>query len=290
MILVMASTGMFGRPVVEGLAKRGMPVRATGRSEAALTSLNARGAERVVADMDDPSTLAKLMSGVDKVLINAPMDDRKEQRECNVIEAMIRSGSEATIVLLTGGVQHDDALGQAGKATERFMRSSGLPWTIVGPQTVMETNFKPFRELIQSESMLISCVGSANVGFVALDDVTDAFVSVLSSSTDDHVGCEYVITGPEAVSFNDVACAASDALNRCITYQDMPRDAFRALMISEAGYSEAVVDIEVMCHLDAFRAGKAARVTSDFKKLTGKDSKSICQWWIENSAFFLGAP
>ena len=154
MILVMASTGMFGRPVVESLAKRGLSVRATGRSEKALATLNAPGAELVPADMDDPSTLLKLMNGVDKVLVNAPMDDRKEVREKNVIEAMIRTGNQAKIVLLTGGVEHDDALGEAGLATEKLMRSSGLPWTVVGPQTVMESNFKPFRELIQSESML----------------------------------------------------------------------------------------------------------------------------------------
>ena len=77
----MASTGMFGRPVVEGLAKRGLPVRATGRSEKGLATLDAPGAELIPADMDDPSSLLKLMNGVDKVLVNAPMDDQKEVRE-----------------------------------------------------------------------------------------------------------------------------------------------------------------------------------------------------------------
>ena len=287
MILVMASTGMFGRPVVERLAKRGLPVRATGRSEKTLATLDAPGAELVPADMDDPSMLLKLMTGVDKVLVNAPMDDRKEVRERNVIEAMIRSGCEAKIVLLTGGVEHDDALGEAGLATEKLMRSCGLPWTVVGPQTVMESNFKPFRELIQSESMLMSCVGQAKVGFVALQDVTDAFVAVLESPNKDHIGCEYVVTGPSAVTFEDVAAAATEALGRQITYQDIPRDVFRNLMVTEAGFTEADVDIEVMCHLDAFRAGKAARTTNDFKNLTGKEPQSIRQWWKKNTDYFL---
>lgn len=289
MILVMASTGMFGRPVVEGLAKRGLPVRATGRSEKTLATLDAPGAELIPADMDDPSTLDKLMNGVDKVLVNAPMDDQKEVREKNIIEAMIRSGNGPKIVLLTGGVEHDDALGETGLATERLMRSAGLPWTIVGPQTVMESNFKPFRELIQSDNMLMSCVGKAKVGFVALENVTDAFITVLESSKESHVGCEYVITGPEAVSFEEVATAATEALDRRITYQDMPRDEFRNLMITEAGFTESYVDIEVMCHLDAFRAGKATRITDDFTRLTGKKSKSVKKWWIENSDFFLSA-
>ncbi len=289
MILVMSSTGMFGRPVVEGLAKRGLSVRATGRSEKALAALDAPGAELISADMDDPSTLPQLMKGVDKVLVNAPMDDKKEVRLRNVIEAMIQSGHGAKIVLLTGGVEHDDELGTAGLATERLMRSSGLPWTVVGPQTVMETNFKPFRELIQAESMLMSCVGSAKVGFVALEDVTNAFINVLDSPKEAHVGCEYMITGPEAVTFEDVATAATEALDRRIIYQDMPRDEFRNLMLTEAGFTEADVDIEVMCHLDAFRAGKAARITDDFTSLTGKKPKSVREWWIANADFFMSA-
>ena len=286
MILVMASTGMFGRPVVEGLAKRGLPVRATGRSEKALSTLDAPGAELILADMDDPSTLLQLMRGVDKVLVNAPMDDKKEARVSNVIKAMIQSGHGAKIVLLTGGVEHDDALGRAGLATERLMRSSGLPWTVVGPQTVMETNFKPFRELIQSDNMLLSCVGSAKIGFVALEDVTNAFINVLASPKEAHCGNEYVITGPEAVSFEDVATAATEALDRRITYQDMPRDEFRKLMLAEAGFTEENVEIEVMCHLDAFRAGKAARITNDFTNLTGKKPKSVREWWIANADYF----
>ena len=286
MILVMASTGMFGRPVVEGLAKRGVSVRATGRSEKALATLDAPGAEFVRADMDDPLSLVELMKGVDKVLVNAPMDHLKEIRERNVIEAMISSGNGAQIVLLTGGVEHDDALGQAGLATEKAMRASGLPWTVIGPQTVMESNFKPFRELIQVENMLISCVGDAKVGFVALSDVTDSFITVLTSSVEAHVGREYLITGPKAVTFTEVAAAASEALDRSIVYQDMPRDEFRRLMLTEAGFTESNVDIEVMCHLDAFRAGQAARVTHDFVSLTGKKPTTLSQWWIQNASFF----
>lgn len=126
MILVMVSTGMLGRPIVEGLARRGLPVRATGRSKITLATLEASGAELIPADMDDPSFLNKLMDGVDKLLVNAPMDDQKEVREKNMIEAMIRSGNGPKFVLLTGGVEHDDALGEAGLATERLMRCLSL--------------------------------------------------------------------------------------------------------------------------------------------------------------------
>ena len=156
MLLVMAATGMFGRQVVQTLAQQGVPVRATGRSLASLEPLRVPGVELMAADMDDPASLQPLMQGVDRVLVNAPMDGRKQQRECHVIEAMVRAGAQAQAVLLTGGVEHNDALGDAGRAVEQAMRDSQLPWTTVGPQTVMESNFYPFRDLIVSDSLLLS--------------------------------------------------------------------------------------------------------------------------------------
>ena len=89
------------------------------------------------------------------------------------------------------------------------------------------------------------------------------------------------------MTFDDVAAAATAALGRQITYQDIPRDVFRNLMVTEAGFTEADVDIEVMCHLDAFRAGKAARITDDFVNLTGKEPTSVRQWWVDHADYFL---
>ena len=83
-------------------------MRATGRSLASLSSLQGPGVELVPADMDDPKDLERLMDGVDRVLVNAPMDDHKESRERNIIQAMINTGKRPQIVLLTGGVDHDD--------------------------------------------------------------------------------------------------------------------------------------------------------------------------------------
>lgn len=287
MILVMAATGMFGRQVVQALAQQGVPVRATGRSLASLEPLRAPGVELVAADMDDPASLQPLMQGVDRVLVNAPMDGRKQQRECHVIEAMVRAGAQAQAVLLTGGVEHNDALGDAGRAVEQAMRDSQLPWTTVGPQTVMESNFYPFRDLIVSDSLLLSCVGEARVGFVALEDVSAAFAAVLTAPVEQHHGRDYVITGPQAVSFTAVAAAASAALGRPIRYQDVPRDAFVDLLVNDAGYDPATLEIEVMCHLDAFHAGQASRITSDFRQLTGRNPTSVAQWWQANAAYFL---
>ncbi|MFZ4805369.1 MAG: NAD(P)H-binding protein [Synechococcus lacustris] len=287
MILVTAASGMFGSAVVRALSTAGLPVRASSRNIASLQGLAAPGVELVAADMDDPASLGPLLAGVDRVLVNAPMDSAKESRERNVIEAMQRAGNNAQIVLLTGGVQHDDALGDAGRAIEAVMRNSGLPWTIVGPQSVMESNFLPWRTAVQQENAIIACCGDAKIGFVALQDVADAFVAVLTQPIEQNQGREYIITGPEAVSWSDAASAASRALGRPIALDDMDRADFRAMMINWGAFTDDTVDIGIMCHQDAFREGKAARISQDFTTLTGRPATTIEQWWQQYAEHFL---
>ena len=287
MILVTAASGMFGSAVVRGLSAAGMSVRATARDLGSLQSLAGPGVELVAADMDDPAALDPLMEGIGRVLVNAPMDKEKEKRERAVIDAMVRAGNDAQIVLLTGGVQHDDALGDAGRAIEAAMRDSGLPWAIVGPQTVMESNFYPWRPAIQNANAIIACCGDAKIGFVALQDVADAFVAVLTQSVEQNEGREYIITGPEAVTWSDAAESATRALGRPIAFDDMSRDDFRAMMISWGAFTDDTVDIGIMFHQDAFREGKAARVTDDFTTLTGRPGTTVDQWWQQNAEHFL---
>lgn len=287
MILVMAASGMFGSAVVRGLVKAGAPVRATSSRLDSLQMLSGPGVELVAADMDDPASLDTLMDGVTRIFVNAPMDDKKEAREKNVIAAAVRSGQRPHLVLLTGGVQHDDALGDAGRAIEQAMRDSGLPWTIVGPQTVMESNFYPWKESIQRQNAIVACCGDAPIGFVALADVAGAFVTVLTSTGVDHVGKTYIITGPDTATWDDVAAGASRALGRTIAYVDMPRAEYRSMMIQWGAFTEQNVDIGIMMHQDAFRAGKAALVNDDYQMLTGKPAMSVAAWWEQHADFFL---
>ena len=102
MILVTAASGMFGSAVVRQLAAAGIPVRATSRDLDGLQTLAAPGVELVAADMDDPASLDPLMVGVDRVLVNAPMDTSKEAG-FTTDEILIRALERFTIGLMATG-------------------------------------------------------------------------------------------------------------------------------------------------------------------------------------------
>lgn len=94
---------------------------------------------------------------------------------------------------------------------------------------------------------------------VAADDVARAAAAVLT--TDRHGGRNYELTGPEALTYAEIAERLSRALGRPVAYTDLPEADYRQMMIDQAGIPEDQVDMAVMYHFHAFREGWADLVT-----------------------------
>lgn len=74
-------------------------------------------------------------------------------------------------------------------------------------------------------------------------------------------GANYPLTGPAALTMDEMALALSESLDRAITYQDMPEDNFRRLLVEQGGVPEDPVDVQVMLHFAAWKRGDADLVT-----------------------------
>jgi NAD(P)H dehydrogenase (quinone) len=82
-VAITGATGNIGRALAERLLKRGVSVRAIGRTADRLRPLLARGAEAHVGDLRDPDFLARAFRGAGAVF------------------AMIRNGSTWPIIMGT---------------------------------------------------------------------------------------------------------------------------------------------------------------------------------------------
>jgi uncharacterized protein YbjT (DUF2867 family) len=272
MILVTGASGMFGGRTADLLVAANQPVRALTRSADKAAALRSRGMEAVIGDMEDPASLAAAMRGVSRVFLVSPMQAGLTVRECNVIDAA-RAARVAHVVKLHGAVEHHDELGGWHAAVIDHLKASGLVWTLVSPNSVMESNFLPWADSIRQTNTIFGCAGDGRVGFVAADDAARAAAQVLS--TDGHAGRNYEITGPESLSFFDAAEHFSRLLGRTITYQDVPERAFADMLMNETGRDPATLEIEVLCHYRAFRGGGGDRVTDTYQRLTGQTPTSF---------------
>ena len=275
MILVTGASGMFGGRVLKELISRQAPVRALTHSPEKAQPLQLLGAEPVIGNLDEPASVQLALRGIERVFLVSPMDSRIGEREVNLIHAASKSGVQQ-IVKLYGAVRHrTDQLDQLHQASIAALRSSGIAFTLISPNTVMESNLFAQAETVKNMNTMFAAAGEGRIGFVAAADCARAAAVVLTQDLTLHCGQNYEITGPEALTYGDVAQRMSHVLGRTITYQDLTPEAFGELLINEAGFQRDTIEIDVLCHFRAFRRGDADLVTDTFERLTGEAPTSI---------------
>jgi uncharacterized protein YbjT (DUF2867 family) len=167
--------------------------------------------------------------------------------------------------------------------TEKYLEDSGLPFTHLRPPFFMQ-NLLRFAPTIRASGAF---VGSLNQGKVAMIDVEDiAAVAAMALTTSAHVGKAYVLTGPEALSYPDVADRLSRSLGRTVTYKDVPLAVMRERLLA-SGMPEWHVNVQVDFSA-ALSAGQASTVTDVVEAVTANPPRTFDQFIREHIGLFTG--
>ncbi|MDG2292123.1 MAG: SDR family NAD(P)-dependent oxidoreductase [Phycisphaerales bacterium] len=276
-VLVTGATGMFGARVTALLAESGVDVLAMTRSRERAEEMTCGSVTGVVADLDDPSSLSAVMEQADRLFLVSPMHAELGRREVAAIESAQVHGIDQ-VVKLYGSVRHEgDQLDVQHQLSIEALRNSGLQWSLVSPQTVMETNLLGQIEGIRYERSMFGSAGDGRIGMVALDDCAQVAAHVLRADPSAWSERNLEITGPEALTYTEIAGELSKAFECPISYIDMSEDAFAAMLI-EYGVPAEELELQVLCHFRQMRAGKASLVTDTFELVIGRPATSIFEW------------
>jgi uncharacterized protein YbjT (DUF2867 family) len=142
-VLVAGATGSIGRRVVAAAQRHGLRVTALVRDPASAERL-LPGVELVRGDLEDPGSLADAVAGIDAVVFTHGGNGSPDQARridyggvANVLHAL--DGRTPRIALMTSiGVSRRER-GSVGelldwkRRSERLVRASGAPYTIVRP-------------------------------------------------------------------------------------------------------------------------------------------------------------
>lgn len=279
-ILITTGNGMFGRALASELLKEDIPVRIMVRDRNRCTIAHPN-AEIVTGDMDKPETLNRVMDGISSVFLSAPMDKNIASREENSINAAKDNGVQQ-IVKIFGAVKHEgDQLVEEHSRALQHLKNSGIPWTLISPNSVMETSLLSMNASIRYMHAIYGCSGNGKVGLVALQDVTRASAAVLTSPG--HSGQNYELTGPESLDMAAVAERFTSVLGQEIRYIDLDEDRLsKMIMKFDKTMTAERLEIELLCHLRAWRKGQADMVTGTFRNLTGSEPTSL-ETFIRNN-------
>ena len=282
-VLVTGATGNTGPGLVSALCAAGVDVRVLVRDEAKARPLQAMGAEVVVGDLDRPETLEPAIAGVAKVYLLTWNGPTQAQQVHDFIRAAKRVGAPHIVRHSMWGSPRSRII-QQGEQAEAEIVSSGLPWTMLKPTFFMQ-NTMMAAQTIANDGVIYWDMKDGRLGMIDVRDIVDVAVSVLTG--DGHDGQRYILTGPAAVSFHEVAATFSAVLGKDIAYVAVPGEAALQSMIA-MGFPEWVSRGFVELS-EGFSEGFASQVTSNVATLTGHSARSFEQFAHDFAGVFQSA-
>lgn len=233
--LITGASGGFGRLATTLLLERVPPseVILVTRDPASLAALAARGVTVRFGDFDQPESLRAAFAGAERMLLISTLSvGRRATQHKAAISAAIASGVSHISYTSSGGADARNAalVIRDHVATELALKDSGMPFTVLRNSLYVEAALYQIAPRALALGKWISSSGEGRVPFAAKRDCATCAVESLLDPA--HEGKTYEVTGPDLLSYREVAAIASQVDGRPIEYVPVSDEAMAAMLIA----------------------------------------------------------
>ncbi|WP_030899711.1 NAD(P)H-binding protein [Streptomyces sp. NRRL F-5126] len=262
--LVIGATGTTGSRVAARLTAAGHRVKAASRG-AGGGPAHVGGPMAVRFDWYDPATHAAALDGVDRVHLTPPVGDfdpaavmlpfLRRARDAGVRRAVLLSSSAVP----SGG----PAVGAVHEALPGLFDE----WAVLRPSWFMQnfTGSHVHAHSIREQGTITTATGAGRVAFVDADDI--AAVAVQALTADLAPDTDLVLTGPQALSHDDVAAIMTEATGRRVVHRHVTHEQLRDRLAAEIprDFAAMLADME-----RSIAEGAEDRTTDTVQRVTGR--------------------
>ena len=289
MILITGATGNNGIEIVKLLSRRGIPCRALVRSAEKATMLSGlAGVEVAYGDFGQPETLAPALKGIDRALLISSADPRLPELQGNFVQAAKRAGVPYVVKFsgawsMTGADLRGWRFARWHAEAEKRLEDSGLAFTHLQPNQFMQVYLR-FQPTIAAQRKFFAACKDSKVSPVDIRDIAEVAVAVLTGSG--HEGKSYVLTGPEALTYYQVAERLSAAIGQTVSYVDVPLETAKKTMVDSGApgwYVEGQME-----QYQVRLMGYQSEVTSVVAEVAKKQPISFGQFARDYTSYFRG--
>ncbi|SDF44329.1 Uncharacterized conserved protein YbjT, contains NAD(P)-binding and DUF2867 domains [Lentzea fradiae] len=270
-VLLTGGTGQTGRVVTDVLSGRGVRVVVASRSvpKEELPS----GARHVPFDWADPGTYDEALRGVDSVyLLPPPLDVDPVGVVEKFLGAALAAGVRRAVLLNSCSFP----MTARGLHAVRLTVQQMPEWSVLLASGFMQ-NFlgaHPTAVAVRERHEIVTAAGDGRIGWVDAADVAAVAAELLVR--DGHDSREHVITGPQALSYDDIAATIAAEWGLPVRYRPVTATE-RAAQLTGAGFPRPFVDALVWS--DVLTANDAEdRVTREVPRITGRDATSFTEF------------
>lgn len=285
MILVTGATGNVGAAVVAELTAKREPVRAFVRDEKRARELLGAGVELARGDFEDSASIARALDGVDAVFLSSGDQPNKVAHETAVIEAARAAGIHRIVKASTIGAEAGSPLppfdwhGQI----EDNLRASGIPSVLLHSYFYM-TNLLASAEPVRQTGKLFAPLSGARIAMI--DPRDTGAVGAAALVTDRYDGRVLDLSGPEPVTYEQVADELSQVAGRAVEFVNIPDGAARQTFVQMGTPDWLLTHFDHLFPL--LRSGFVAQPTDTVRAVTGREPRSFATWARDHAAAFRG--
>jgi ergot alkaloid biosynthesis protein len=214
-ILVTGGTGTTGSRVAAKLRHAGHEAVVASRA----------GLSGVTFDWKDHATHAAVARDVGAAYLVAPSGEFDLLAAMvPFIDSLLKAGVGRIVLLSAASIERG---GPMMGAVHDYLAHNAPCWTVLRPSWFMQ-NFseRQHRETILSEDAIYSAAGDGRVGWIDAGDIAAVAAATLVDERRDNG--DIVITGPEALGYDELAATIGAALGRTILHRRLTEDQLAA--------------------------------------------------------------
>jgi uncharacterized protein YbjT (DUF2867 family) len=270
-ILVTGATGTIGKALTKALAVEKASFVAGVRNKEKAASILPSDVNLVSFDFEDTSTFESATEGVDKVfLLGPPMVMNLHSLLSPFIDFLKAKGITRVVYVSALGMEELRDLPFHTITVEKLKKEE-FDYTILKPSFFAQ-NFKNYEwDNIMQRGITYAPAGTGKVAFVDVADIAAVAAKVLTQEGHSHK--EYIITGPQTLSYAEAADLLSEVTGRKIVYPN-PSVKEYAGALKAGGAPDFIAPY--MSSVYSLIANNNVDVVSNVtEKLTGKSPSSL---------------
>ncbi len=282
-IFVAGAAGNIGTALLASLHAAGADVVAGVHDQDKAKTLSDLGVDARPFDFEDVDSMVRAMDGCQRMFLIIPLQERLTRFGHLAVQAAKDAGIEY-IVRTSGYAASSDAhwrLGREHGMVDQFVEDSGIPFTVLRPNTFMQNFSTIMAEMVKGGTISMP-EEDAKVSYIDVRDIADCATTLLTSGGGEHVDKMYALTGPEGLSGADVAAQISAASGRDVTYNPIAEEAFMQ-GLNAMGMPEWNINMLVSL-TRVVKLGMIGNVTKAVEFITGTPARTFSDFAAEHAA------
>jgi NAD(P)H dehydrogenase (quinone) len=279
MILITGAIRNFGKATIEFLLNNGVPssrIAALVRNKKQGIDLLSKGITLRIGDYDNYSSLIEAFYSVDKLLLISENNLQKRARQhLNIVNAAKEAGLKRLLYSSFGRTNENgssvvDLLSQSHRYSEKIIKESGVPYTIIRTNLFMDMLPSFLGDEVVQTGVYFPA-GEGKASYTLRADVAETVANILAS--DGHENKQYYISNTENISFREIANMLQEVSGAAVMYNSPDKKNYISRRVTAGVLKEDALYFAQIG--EAIKEGKFYSGKSDLESLLGRKPASL---------------